>query len=130
MKTKHLLVFSFCNRKDYNSTIIKIILFFFTFSVNFTINALFFNDSTMHHIYEQAGKFDIIYQIPQILYSSLISSVILIIVKLLALSEKNVLKIKNSKENDLTNIYKSEIKNIKCKFMSFFIIIFFFIFLF
>ena len=30
----------------------------------------FLDDSTMHNITEDNGKFDIIYQIPQILYSS------------------------------------------------------------
>ena len=128
--TKHLLIFSFFNRKDYNSTIIKINLFFFTFSVNYTINALFFNDSTMNKIYEDGGEFDFIYQIPQILYSSIISSVLIILVKLLALSEKNVLKIKNAKENELTRIYKSEIKKIKYKFIFFFILIFIFLIVF
>jgi hypothetical protein len=75
VKTRHLLFFSFFFNKDYNSKIIKINLFFFTFTVNYTVNALFFNDSTMHKIYEDGGKFDFIYQIPQILYSTLISSV-------------------------------------------------------
>ena len=128
--TKHLLIFSFFNRKDYNSTIIKINLFFFTFSVNYTINALFFNDSTMHKIYEDGGEFDFIYQIPQILYSSIISSVLILLVKFLALSEKNVLKIKNAKKNELTRIYKSEIKKIKYKFIFFFILIFIFLIVF
>ena len=124
LRTKHLLVFSFFNKKDYNSLFIKINLFFFTFSVNYTINALFFNDSTMHKIYEDGGKFNFIYQIPQILYSSIISTVLIMLVKFLALSEKNILKIKNSKENELTKIYKSETKTIKYKFICFFIIIY------
>ena len=124
LRTRHLLVFSFYNNKDYNSRIIKINLFFFTFSVNYTINALFFNDSTMHKIYEDGGKFNFIYQIPQILYSSIISTVLIMLVKFLALSEKNVLKIKNSKENELTKIYNSETKTIKNKFICFFIIIY------
>ena len=124
LRTRHLLVFSFYNNKDYNSRIIKINLFFFTFSVNYTINALFFNDSTMHKIYEDGGKFNFIYQIPQILYSSIISTVLIMLVKFLALSEKNVLNIKNSKEKELTKIYNSETKTIKYKFICFFIIIY------
>ena len=126
MMTKHLLVFSFFNRRDYNSTIIKINLFLFTFSVNYTVNALFFNDSTMHEIYSDGGEFDFIYQIPQILYSSIISSVLILLVKFLALSEKNVLKIKNAKKEELTQTYKSESKKIKIKFLIFFIITFIF----
>ena len=130
LRTRHLLVFSFCNNKDYNSSLIKINLFLFNFAVNFTINALFFNDSTMHKIYEDGGKFDFIYQIPQILYSTLISSVTIMIVKMLALSEKNILKIKGAKKDDFIKIYKSEFNCIKCKFICFFIFMFIFLLIF
>ena len=84
----------------------------------------------MHKIYEDGGKFNFIYQIPQILYSSIISTVLIMLVKFLALSEKNVLKIKNSKENELTKIYNSETKTIKFKFICFFIIIYIFLLIF
>ena len=123
IKTRHLLVFSFCNSEDYNSRIVKINLFFSTFAVNLTINALFFNDSTMHKIYEDNGKFNFIYQIPQILYSTIISSVLIILVKMTALSEKNIIKIKNAKNEELVKIKQSELKSINCKFVFFFIII-------
>ena len=124
VKAKHLLVFSFYNTNDYNSRIIKINLFLFTFAVNYTINALFFNDSTMHKIYEDEGEFNFVYQIPQILYSCIISSFFLILVKMLAISEKNVLKIKNAKIDELNKIYKSQSSAINCKFIFFFIIMF------
>ena len=123
VRTRHLLIFSFFNNSDYNSRIIKINLFFFTFAVNFTINALFFNDSTMHKIYEDGGQFDFIYQLPQILYSTLISSFLIILVKQLALSEKNVLRIKNSESNNISKKLISESKAINCKFIAFFIIV-------
>ena len=50
LKTGHLIFFSFCPLKDYNSRIIKIDLFFFSLAIYFTVNALFFNDSTIHEI--------------------------------------------------------------------------------
>ena len=50
LKTKHLLIFSFCYNNDYNSKIIKIDLFFLNFIIYFSVNALFFNDDTMHKI--------------------------------------------------------------------------------
>ena len=130
IKTKHIIVFYFCYNKDYNSRIIKIYLFFFTFTVNYTVNALFFNDDTMHKIYEDGGKFNLFYQIPQILYSAIISSLLIIIVKMLALSEKNILKIKSSKPYELNKLYKSETNSISCKFISFFIISFILLFAF
>ena len=60
--------------EDYNLMPIKIYLFFFSFGLFFTVNTLFFTDSTMHKINEDNGKFNFIYQIPQIIYSTLISS--------------------------------------------------------
>ena len=129
LKTKHLIIFTFYTSTDYNSRIIKIILFLFSFSLYFTVNALFFTDSTMHKIYEEKGNVNFIYYIPQIIYSTIISSVISFIIKFLSLSEKNIIEIKKTKEN------KSEkaLKILKClniKFVLFFILCFIFLFLF
>ena len=100
LKVKHLLLFSFVNTNDYNIRIIKIDLFFINFIINFTINALFFNDKTMHQIYEDSGEFNFIYRIPQILYSSLITIFLFTLLKLFALTENKVLEIKHKKETD------------------------------
>ena len=77
---------------------IKISILFFSFSLYFTITALFFSDSTMHKIYEDNGKFNFIYQIPQIIYSTLISNVINLIVSTLSITEKNILSLKKEKK--------------------------------
>ena len=73
LKYNHPLLFSFGSYNDYNSKVIKVLLFFISFCLDFAVNALFFTDDTMHKIYEDEGKFNFLYQIPQILYSSLIS---------------------------------------------------------
>ena len=123
LKTKHPFVFSFYkNKNDYNSPIIKIYLFFQQFLTFYAINALFFNDSTMHQFYIDEGFFDIGYQIPQIIYSWLISSVINIIITKLGLSEENIIKVKNAEIKMVTSIYYSELKILKIKFIFFFII--------
>ena len=75
----------------------------------------------MHKIHENNGAFDIIYQIPQILYSSIICAVINMILKLLSLSEKNILLIKQEKN---VNIAIKKSKNIE-RFISIKFIIFF-----
>ena len=126
LRMNHLLVFSFySNEKDYNSQIIKIFLFFFFFSVHFTINALFFSDETMHTIYLDEGHFNFIYQISQIIYSSLISAVISILVKYLSLSEKSIIEMKNEeKMEELELIVKKLVKSLQIKFMLFFIVAF------
>jgi len=35
LRTKHILIFTFCQTRDYNSQIIKIYIFFFTFAINY-----------------------------------------------------------------------------------------------
>jgi len=125
LRINHLFVFSFyCQSRDYNSQIIKILLFFLFFSLHFTINALFFNDKTMHKIYLDEGDYDFIYQVPQIIYSSLISSIISLIIKFLALSEKNILDLKKENEDDKNNLdikSKKLFGALKIKFILFFI---------
>ena len=98
LKKKQLLLFTFFNKDDYNIYINKISLFICSFSVYFMINAFFFNDETMHEIYKQNGRYNFIYQIPQIVYSTIISSVINVILKGLSLSQNGVLKIKQMPE--------------------------------
>ena len=131
IKKKQLLIFTFFPNKDYNSIIIKICLLLFAFVLYYTINALFFNDSTMHKIYVDKGAFNFIYNIPQILYSTVISSVISMIIKMLSLSEKNVLDIKNSKNIEIANQkYKKGLKCLVIKFIIFFIVNLLFLLLF
>ena len=69
-------IFTFYTKNDYNSKIIKIILFLFTFVLYLTISALFFNDTTMHKIYEEKGNYNLIDQLPNIFYSAIITSII------------------------------------------------------
>ena len=123
IKTKQLIVFTFYFNKDYNSYIIKIELFLFAFALYLTVSALFFTDNTIHQIYEDAGIFNFIYNIPQIIYSTIISAVINIIVKSLSLSESKILELKKEKtEIKLNNKISEVIKSLKLKFILFYII--------
>ena len=125
LKQKHLLIFSFYTSNDYNSKIIKICLFFFSFCLYYTVNALFFNYNTLHKIYQDQGKFNFIFQIPQILYSTLISTFINILVKTLSLSQKNIIELKNQKHSSNLNSKKNNL--LKClyiKFITFFVLSF------
>ena len=123
IKTKHNLIFTFFYSKDYNSRIIKIDLFLIDFVINFAINAFFFDDDTMHQLYEDNGKFDLIYQIPQIIYSTIISYAINALLNCFALSEDYILALKQSKINK--NLDKKKVvlyKKLKILFFSYFII--------
>ena len=123
IKTNHDIVFTFFLNSDYNSKIIKIDLFLINFIFFFTTNAIFFNDDTMHQIYEDKGSFNLAYQLPNIIYSSLISYVFNFILDFFALSQGLILKLKEDKTtNDLDNRVKSVKRNIKIKFGFYFII--------
>ena len=125
LKTRNALIFSFCYNKDYNSQIIKIDLFFICFILFFTVNALFFNDSTMHKIYEDKGSFNLLYQLPQIIYSSFISSLLNMFLNFLALSEENILNLKNNRRSiNLDRRVTKLNKVLDFKFLLYFIISF------
>jgi hypothetical protein len=75
----------------------------------------------MHQIYKNKGEEPFIYHLPQIIYSSLISTVINMIYRNLSLSEKEILSIKKS--NLKSSIKKAdEIRKILLiKFIIFFV---------
>ena len=128
LRTKHNFIFSFCYNKDYNSKIIKIDLFFINFSILYTVNALFYTDGTMHNIYESKGSFDIEYQLPKIVYSSLISMFLNILLKLLALSNDGIIEFKQNKDkNDVNERADALKKKLSIKFVLYFIISFIFL---
>ena len=98
-------------------------LFILSFSLYFTINGFFFTDSTLRKINTSEGKFDFLYRIPQIIYSSLISACINMLLKNLSLSEKNLLKLKQ--EADIKTALKQSKSIRRCIIVNFLI---FFIF--
>ena len=127
LKQNHLIIFAFVPNNDYNLIYVKIALFIISFGLFFTINGFFFSDDTMHKVYEDNGKFDIIYQIPQIFYSSIISSIANILLRNLSLSESNILKLKTESASNINNAKKKarQIENcLKIKLIIFFILSF------
>ncbi len=84
--------------------------------IYFSINTLFFRDSTMRRIFIDQGKFKLIYQIPQILYSTLISIIMTFILKRLSLSQNELIKIRKEKDKKIANKISTEAKkNLKIK---------------
>ena len=125
IKTKHDLISSFCNNNDYNSSLMKINLFIIGFTMEYTMNALFYNDDTMHNIYVNQGSFDIEYELPKIIYSSLISFILNTIIKLLALSNDSIIEFKQNKTRKGVNKRGKDLKyKLKIKFILYFILSF------
>ena len=123
IKKKQLILFAFYPNKDYNLSAVKISLLILSFSLYFTINGFFFSDSTMNKINEDHGKYNFLFQIPQMLYSTLISAVINLILKMLSLSNKQILTMKQEKSfGNAKIISNSIIKCLKIKLAIFFVI--------
>ena len=77
----------------------------------------------MHKIYINNGNYSIIYQIPQIIFSSVISVVINLALKFLALSENDILQLKKEKiYKEISKKSKKRKKCLKIKIIIFFIL--------
>ena len=112
LKETHLIIFTFFVNNDYNLFLLKLSLFLISFSLFFFMNALFFSDDSLHKIYEDQGKYDFIYQIPQIMYSTITSQVISSLLEKLSLSQDIIQDMKE--KGDITEIKKDIAKVIKC----------------
>ena len=76
----------------------------------------------MHKIYKDKGKFDLLYQIPQILYSALISRVFDTFIKYLALTQNNIIEFKQIKDKkNMVNVQNKLLLLLKRKFIMFFL---------
>ena len=113
---------------DYNSYMIKIYMFFLTFAMNYVVSAMFYSDSTMHQIYVDDGSFDISYQLPQMFYSFIISSVLGSLLNFLGLYEGDIAEFKKIQKRNKNR--RKVLFNIKLKVVLFFIIDYILIFFF
>ena len=130
LKTKHIILFTFFYNTDYNELIIKICLFLFNLALYFTVSACFFTDDTMHNIYAAKGAFKIISELPQMIYSVLISSVINTIVKTLSLSEKEIINLKRKKLDNPKKELMNVLNCFKIKYLVFYTLSFLLLFFF
>ena len=80
---------------------------------------MFYSDDTMHKIYEDKGLFDFTYQLPQMIYSFIISSILEFALGFFGLYEDNIIDIKNNKNPKNNN---KILFIIKCKIILFFVI--------
>ena len=70
-----------------------------------TMNVFFFSDETMHKMFLDYGKYNFIQQIPQIVYSTIVSNLLELLLCYLSLTDKYYyqlknLDIKNNNNND------------------------------
>ena len=95
IRIKHPLLFGFCPMKDYNSMIIKLCIFLLSFDIYYVVNFIFFDENAIHKLYENGGKFDIIYFLPSIGISFGVANLLTVIIKLIFLTERNIVQVRN-----------------------------------
>ena len=119
LKREHLIFFTFFVRNDYNITFIKFSRFIFLVCTDMALNVFFFADETMHKMFLDYGKYNFYQQIPQIVYSTLVSQLIELLLCFLSLTDKHFYEIKNLGNSASYNVFKI-IKCIKIKIAFFY----------
>ena len=125
LKKKHLILFTFIPNNDYNLVTVKIAIFIMTFTLYFGLHVFFFDENKLHEIYIRNGYLSFLFQIPEILYSTGIGALTILILKQLSLTEIDILSIK--KVNNIKKATKKSKKIFKCfkiKISIFFIVYF------
>ena len=87
---------------------------------NFVFSAMFYSETTMNKIYIEDGAFDLTYQLPKMIYSLIISSLLKMLLNYLGLYENSLIAIKKSIK--YKKGYKNLVLCLKIKLISFFII--------
>ena len=73
LRREHLIIFTFFIRNDHNLVNIKYVRFIFLLCTDMALNVFFFSDETMHKMFLDYGKYNFIQQIPQIVYSTIVT---------------------------------------------------------
>ena len=92
---EHLIIFTFFICNDYNILYIKYVRFIFLLATDMTMNVFFYSDESMHKIFLNYGKYNFIQQIPQIIYTTIISQLLEVFLCYLSLTDKYFYQIKN-----------------------------------
>jgi uncharacterized BrkB/YihY/UPF0761 family membrane protein len=121
---EHKIIFTFFICNDYNILYIKYARFIFLFSTDMAMNVFFFSDESMHKIFLNYGKYNFIQQIPQIVYTTIISQLMEIFLCYLSLTDKHIYNIKDLNQAFEREKIRSILKCIKIKLVSFFIFTF------
>ena len=105
---------------------IKIIFMFFSFSMEFFFNALFYSDDYVSDIYSNNGILDFFSNLPKSIYSFIMSAVINFFLEYLSNSKNKLIDVLKNEINEkkYKKICKDLITNLKKKLIIFFIIIF------
>jgi len=122
LKREHIIIFTFFNKNDYNIFSIKLSKLFLAICSDMAFNVFFFSDESMHNIYINRGKYDYIGQLAQMIYSTIVSQVLQIIINYLTMTDIHYYKIKEyMKEKNINQKHLNYLINcIKYKIIIFY----------
>ena len=120
LKREHLIIFTFFIRNDHNIKYVKYSRFIFLIFTDMALNVFFFSDETMHKMFIDYGKYNFFQQIPQIIYSTIVSQIIEVLLCFLSLTDKYYYKAKELNIKSRNNILRI-IKFIQFKIYFFYI---------
>ena len=125
LKRNQLILFTFFSWNDYNISYVKFARFIFLVCTDMAMNVFFFTDESMHKIYLNYGKYNFIQQIPQIVYSTILSQSLELFLCYLSFTDKHIYQIKKlqTKIRNKDEIFKI-LKCIKIKLVVFYAFIF------
>ena len=123
LKREHLIFFTFFIRNDYNINYVKFSRFIFLVCTDMALNVFFFADETMHKMFLDYGKYNFLQQIPQIIYSTLVSQLIEVFLCFLSLTDKHFYEIKNFDSSSRYKMFPI-IKCVKIKIIFFYLFTF------
>ena len=112
IKREHSIIFTFFVCYDLNLVYIKISRFLFLLTSDMAMNVFFFSDESMHKLYISYGKYDFVQQIPQIIYSTIISQILEIFLCYLSLTDKHMYELKEIDE--ISKNRKLALKIMRC----------------
>ena len=92
---EHIVIFTFFVCNDYNLLCVKYVRFIFLLSTYMAINIFFYSDNSMHKIFLNYGKYNFVQQIPQIIYTAIITQLLDLFLCFLTLTDKHIYKLKN-----------------------------------
>ena len=123
LKREHMILFTFLFHNDYNLYYVKNAKFIFLLVTDMAMNVFFFSDETMNKLYLSYGKYDFVQQIPQIIYSKIVSNIIEVFLCFLSLTDKHYYQIKALSKSEKKKIFDI-IKCIRTKLIIFFVFTF------
>ena len=103
-----------------NLVYVKLSRFIFLVCTDMALNVFFFSDETMHKMYIDYGKNNFYQQIPQIVYSTIVSQLIQVFLCFLSMTDKHFYEIKNLDYNSRYQTFQI-IKCVKIKLTVYFI---------